>query len=84
MTTTTRTYRLTTNIRPSRCGNHGPVRTVQIETLTVVDDGLRVDTHVTGTVEGTPVDSRSSKVWPGVSLDAAHEWRVRNGYVEIR
>lgn len=80
---TTRTYKLIQSHPATPDGNFGAVRTVDTETITAVEGGLRVDTHVTGHVEGKRVDQRVSKFYPNVSLEAAHAWRLAHGYVEV-
>lgn len=81
MTNTTRTYRRT----DSSLANDlfGAVNTTVVEVLTVKDGGILVAAHMTGTVEGDRVDSRSSKFWPGADLETAHAWRMRNGYTLV-
>jgi len=74
-----RVYKLVTKI-PAR-GQMGAVNTVDTETITEEDGGVRVNTRVTGTVEGTPVDRRSSRFYPGVTLEAASNYRRKHGYV---
>jgi hypothetical protein len=83
LTNTSRTFRFSTNRRPTPDGNFGAVRTLDTEVLTERDGGLQVDTHVTGTVEGARVDHRTSKFWPGVTMATAVAYRLRNGYSEV-
>ena len=65
------------------CANFGAVRYTLTETITERDGGLQVDTHASGMSEGERVDQRSSKFYPGVAMEAAASYRLRNGYHEI-
>lgn len=77
----TKTFRLVKTARA--CENFGAVHQIDTEVLTEVEGGLRVDTHMTGHVEGVRVDRKVSKFYPGVTLDAAVAYRRRNGYTEV-
>src|ERR1051325_3551878 len=78
MTNTSRTYRLIETTRAN--GLFGATRTATVERITVQDGGLLVERHVTGTIESTPINQRSSKFWPDAQLEPAHAWRLAHGY----
>jgi len=52
------------------------------ETLTETDDGLRVEVASTNVITGK--SSRTTKVYPGVTLEAAVAWRMAHGYSEVK
>lgn len=81
MTNESRKYSIT--IKSRACENFGAVNYTITETLTVKDGGLQVDTHSVGWSEGERVDQRASKFWPNVTIEAAHNYRMRAGYTEI-
>lgn len=80
-TKTTATYKYRQTSRA--CDNFGAVDYTTTETITVDGDGLRVDARCVGVSEGERVDQRSSKFWPGVTLEAACAYRDRNGYTRV-
>lgn len=73
-----RVYKLVTKI-PAR-GQFGAVNTTDTDIITEEGNGVRVDTHVTGTIEGARVDRRSSRFYPGITLEAASNYRRKSGY----
>jgi hypothetical protein len=75
---TSRTYRLVESTRANDL--FGATRTTTVERVTVEGDGVRVERHVHGTIEGERIDRRACARFPGVTLEAAHNWRLRNGY----
>ena len=76
----TRIYKLTEHHRATRDGNFGEVNTTTTEAVSEVSGGLLVTSRVTGTVEGERVDQTSEKFHPGVSIEKAHAYRIKNGY----
>lgn len=65
------------------CENFGTVDYTVTEKLTVVDGGIRVESHALGTCEGFRVDSKHSKFWPAVEFASACTYRERNGYTRV-
>lgn len=80
-TNTSRSFRLRVSRRA--CDAFGAVDYTLTDTLTEQDGGLLVVAVAVGRCEGERVDHRSEKFWPGVTLEAAVAYRLRNGYVEI-
>ncbi len=78
---TTKIFTLTQSHRANR--DMGAVRTVDTDTVTEVDGGLRVDTHVKGVVEGTQIDRRSTSFYAGVTMEKATAYRLKQGYVLV-
>lgn len=65
------------------CENFGRVDYTVTETIEETETGLRVTSHARGVSEGDPVDQHSVAFWPGVTLERASDWRLRNGYTEV-
>lgn len=79
--TNTRTYRTLISSRANEA--FGAVKYTLTETVTARDGGVQVDTHARGMSEGEHVDQRSSNFYPGVSLESAGAYRLRNGYQDV-
>lgn len=82
-TNNTMSRKFRTLIAGRACENFGAVRYTITETITERNGGLQVDTHSLGMSEGERVDQRASNFYPGVTMDRAAAYRLRNGYTEI-
>lgn len=77
----TRTFRTRITGRANEL--FGAVDYTITDVITEHDGGLLVTTTSRGVCEGARVDQRAEKHWPGVALEKAAEYRLRNGYVEV-
>lgn len=80
-TITARTYRMVESTRANEL--FGATHTTTVDTVTAVCGGVRVETHFFGTIESERIDRHSSRAYPGVTLDTAHAYRMRNGYTLV-
>lgn len=76
-----RQYR--TRIKSRACENFGAVDYTITDTITERDGGLFVESRAQGVCEGDHVDSRSTKFYPGASIDRAESYRLSNGWTKI-
>ena len=78
----TRTFK--TRIKSRACENFGAVDYVLTDVITEQDGGLTVVTTARGTCEGARVDERHEKHYPGASMQRAADYRLTNGYTEVK
>jgi hypothetical protein len=88
MTTTSTTSKATKavysyTVRSPAGDNFGAIDYTTTETLTVQDGGLLVAAHSVGICEGRRVDQKTTKFYPGASLEDACDYRDHHGYRRI-